>query len=152
MRTKYAGPVVVASMKLAGRTIKLVRPADPDQLLDDPLVADWNRHDDYMPYWAYLWPAAYLLAEAVAREPWRALLDRSHPAEALEIGCGLGLAGLVAVARGLRVQFTDYDPAPLISSHAVQPKMGLMICGFRYAISTGETCPTSNIRSSSAPT
>ena len=44
---------------------------NPDRLLDDPLVVDWNRHDDYMPYWAYLWPAAYLLAERVAREPWR---------------------------------------------------------------------------------
>ena len=72
MRTEYRGPVVVTSMNVAGRTIRLVRPADPDQLLDDPLVIDWNRHDDYMPYWAYLWPAAYLLAEAVAREPWPA--------------------------------------------------------------------------------
>ena len=113
MRTEYSGPVVIASMNLAGRTIKLVRPADPDQLLDDPLVIDWNRQDDYMPYWAYLWPAAYLLAEAVAREPWPERLKGSHTGEALEIGCGLGLAGLVAVARGLRVQFTDYDPAPL---------------------------------------
>jgi predicted nicotinamide N-methyase len=113
MRTDYRGPVVVVSMNLAGRTIKLVRPADPDQLLDDPLVIDWNRHDDYMPYWAYLWPAAYLLAEGVSREPWPERLEGSRPAEALEIGCGLGLAGLVAVARGLRVQFTDYDPAPL---------------------------------------
>ncbi len=111
--TEYRGPVVVASMNLAGRTIKLVRPADPDQLLDDPLVIDWNRHDDYMPYWAYLWPAAYLLAAAVDREPWPARHEGSRPAEALEIGCGLGLAGLVAVARGLRVQFTDYDLAPL---------------------------------------
>ena len=113
MKTEYHGPVVVASMNLAGRTIKLVRPADPDQLLDDPLVIDWNRHDDYMPYWAYVWPAAYLLAEEVGREPWPDRLEGSRPAEALEIGCGLGLAGLVAVARGLRVQFTDYDPAPL---------------------------------------
>ena len=113
MKTEYHGPVVVASMNLAGQTIKLVRPVNPDQLLDDPLVVDWNRHDDYMPYWAYLWPAAYLLAEAVGREPWPARLEGSVAAEALEIGCGLGLAGLVAVARGLRVQFTDYDPAPL---------------------------------------
>jgi predicted nicotinamide N-methyase len=113
MKTEYRGPVVVVSMNLAGLTIKLVRPVNPDQLLDDPLVVDWNRRDDYMPYWAYLWPAAYLLAEAVAREPWPALLEGSRAAEALEIGCGLGLAGLVGVARGLRVQFTDYDPAPL---------------------------------------
>jgi predicted nicotinamide N-methyase len=111
--TEYHGPVVVASMNLAGRTIKLVRPADPDQLLDDPQVVDWNRHDDYMPYWAYVWPAAYLLAETVGRERWPAMLVGSHATEALEIGCGLGLAGLVAVERGLRVQFTDYDPAPL---------------------------------------
>jgi predicted nicotinamide N-methyase len=113
MKTEYQGPVVVASMNLAGRIIKLVRPADPDQLLDDRLVIDWNRHDDYMPYWAYLWPAAYLLAEELGREPWPDRLLGSRPVEALEIGCGLGLAGLVAVSRGLRVQFTDYDPAPL---------------------------------------
>jgi predicted nicotinamide N-methyase len=111
--TQYRGPVVVKSIELAGRTIRLVRPTDPDRLLDDPRVVDWNRHDDYMPYWAYLWPAAYLLAEAVAREPWPEPVEGSRPAEALEIGCGLGLAGLVAVARGLRVLFTDYDAAPL---------------------------------------
>jgi 2-polyprenyl-3-methyl-5-hydroxy-6-metoxy-1,4-benzoquinol methylase len=32
---------------------------------------------------------------------------------AVEIGCGLGLAGLVALARGWRVTFTDYDEAAL---------------------------------------
>ena len=48
------------------------------------------------------------------REPWPEPARRvRRAAEALEIGCGLGLAGLVAVARGLRVQFTDYDRAPL---------------------------------------
>jgi predicted nicotinamide N-methyase len=101
--------------EFGGRTIRLARPADPDRLLEDPGVLDWNRRDDYMPYWAYLWPGAYLLAEAVAREPWAA--DRQGPGagplQALEIGCGLGLAGLVGVAFGLHVQFTDYDQAPL---------------------------------------
>ena len=37
-------------------------------------------------------------------------------AEALEIGCGLGLAGLVAVAAGVRVRFTDYDDDALFDS------------------------------------
>jgi predicted nicotinamide N-methyase len=111
--TDYRGPVVVTSIDVAGRMVRLVRPADPDQLLDDPLVTDWNRHDDYMPYWAYLWPAAYLLAEVVARERWPGRSHESGLAEALEIGCGLGLPGLVAVARGVNVQFTDYDQAPL---------------------------------------
>jgi predicted nicotinamide N-methyase len=110
--TEYTGPVAVAVFRFAGQVIRLVRPAEPDRLLDDPGVAAWNRRDDYMPYWAYLWPAAYLLAETVAREPWP---ERPEPGpiEALEIGCGLGLAGLVGVARGLRVVFSDYDQAPL---------------------------------------
>src|SRR6476620_3635780 len=73
--TEYTGPVVVATVEFGGRPIRLVRPTDPDRLLDDPGVLDWNRRDDYMPYWAYLWPAAYLLAESVAREPWPEPLD-----------------------------------------------------------------------------
>jgi predicted nicotinamide N-methyase len=95
--------------------VKVVRPAEPDRLLDDPLVRAWNRSDDYMPYWAYLWPGASFLAEVVAREPWAALDEhrREGPHEVLEIGCGVGLAGLVALALGLRVEFTDYDRAPL---------------------------------------
>ena len=111
--TEYSGPVVVTTLELSGRSIRLARPADPDRLLDDPVVLDWNRRDDYMPYWAYLWPAAFLLADAVAREHWPLPAADSRAPEALEIGCGLGLAGLVALARGLYVQFTDYDPAPL---------------------------------------
>src|SRR6476646_7230096 len=111
--TEYTGPVVVATFEFGGRPIRLVRPTDPDRLLDDPAVLDWNRRDDYMPYWAYLWPAAFLLADAIAREDWPLPRESSRSFEALEIGCGLGLTGLVAVARGLRVQFTDYDPAPL---------------------------------------
>ncbi len=68
--TEYSGPVGVTAFRFGGHGIRLVRPADPDRLLDDPGVLDWNRRDDYMPYWAYLWPGAYLLAEAVAREEW----------------------------------------------------------------------------------
>jgi predicted nicotinamide N-methyase len=103
----YEGPVVTVGVSVGGETVRLVRPSEPDRLLDAPDVLDWNRRDDYMPYWAYLWPGAFLLAEAVAREPW----DAGTPA--LEIGCGLGLAGLVGLGRGLRVTFSDYDATPL---------------------------------------
>lgn len=108
VRTEYEGPVVVTRLHFAGRSVRVVRPADPDRLLEDPAVLDLNRRDDYMPYWPYLWPGAYLLAEVVARASWPDGL------EALEIGCGLGLAGLAALASGMaRVHFTDYDEAPL---------------------------------------
>ncbi len=67
--TAYEGPVVTSVFAYAGRAVRVVRPSDPDRLLDDPGVLAWNRRDDYMPYWAYLWPGAFLLAEAVARAP-----------------------------------------------------------------------------------
>jgi predicted nicotinamide N-methyase len=106
METKYRGPSTVTTIHVGSTAIRLVRPAEPDRLLDDGEVHDLNRRDDYMPYWAYLWPGAFLLAELVARGRWS-----GEPA--LEIGCGLGLAGLVGLARGLKVRFTDYDAAPL---------------------------------------
>jgi predicted nicotinamide N-methyase len=106
VRTEYHGPSTVSTIQVGTTTLRLVRPAEPDRLLDDGAVADLNRHDDYMPYWAYLWPGAYLLAEAVQNRSWSG-------EQALEIGCGLGLAGLAGLARGLRVHFTDYDDAPL---------------------------------------
>jgi hypothetical protein len=105
--TVYDGPTTVTPLVFSGRSVRIARPSDPDRLLEDPLVLGWNARDDYMPYWAYLWPGAYLLAEAVANETW------AGGTRALEIGCGLGLAGLVGVASGLRVHFTDYDDAPL---------------------------------------
>ena len=113
LATEYTGPVVVTGLEFGGRPVRVVRPADPDRMLDDPAVRQWNQRDDYMPYWAYLWPGAFLLAEAVVREPWPAAEEASAPLEAIEIGCGVGLAGLAALGQGLRVCFTDYDEAPL---------------------------------------
>ena len=111
--TEYTGPVVVTTLEFGESAVKVVRPAEPDRLLDDPVVRDWNQSDDYMPYRAYLWPGARLLAEVVAREPWLGCGPGQEPPCALEIGCGVGLAGLIALERGLRVHFTDYDLAPL---------------------------------------
>ena len=104
--TSYDGPTEIVTLRVGGRDIRLARPADPDRLLSDPAILAENRVDDYMPYWAYLWPGAFLLAEAVATTRWES------GTKALEIGCGLGLAGLSGVAAGLDVAFTDYDDAP----------------------------------------
>jgi predicted nicotinamide N-methyase len=107
LETTYDGPVRVSRLMIAARAIHVVRPAEPDRLLDDPRVHSLNARDDYMPYWAYLWPGAFLLAEFLTSERWRS------GQKALEIGCGLGLAGLVGLSMGLDVVFSDYDGAPL---------------------------------------
>jgi len=97
-----------------GRTFHLERPGGSDILFDHPAVRAAYAADDYIPYWADLWPAARMLAKAVGREPWdgypRAEGAKLH---ALEIACGLGLPGIAALARGLRVTFSDIDELAL---------------------------------------
>lgn len=88
---------------MEGRLLKLMVPHHPDALLDDPDVRAANADDDYMPYWAYLWPAAIHMASAVLRSEWPA------GTRVLELGCGVGLVGVAALAAGCHVSLTDYD-------------------------------------------
>lgn len=90
-----------------GRTFLIDQPDDSDRLLDHPAIRAAFAADEYLPYWADLWPAARMLAKAVLREPWTPGLH------ALEVGCGLGLPGIAALAAGLRVTFSDYDSTAL---------------------------------------
>jgi predicted nicotinamide N-methyase len=88
---------------LADTTLRITLPAQPDAFLDDPAVLAANRRDDYMPYWSYLWPASLETAVAVLKHDW------APGTEALEIGAGIALTGQAALARGLKVSFSDYD-------------------------------------------
>jgi predicted nicotinamide N-methyase len=92
---------------LVSSVIHLYRPADPDDLLDDPSVHERHEESGAMPYWAYLWPSAQSLARVVHDLPF----EPNTPV--LELGCGLGLPGLVALAQGARVHLTDREPLAL---------------------------------------
>jgi predicted nicotinamide N-methyase len=86
-----------------GHTFLIDRPQDSDRILDHPTIRSAFDKDEYMPYWADLWPAARMLARAILRSEWPAGLT------AIEVGCGLGLAGIAALAKGMRVIFSDCD-------------------------------------------
>jgi predicted nicotinamide N-methyase len=58
--------------------------------------------DEFMPYWAELWPSGLALA--------RALPARLDGLEVVELGCGLGVPSLVAAARGACVTAIDWAP------------------------------------------
>ncbi|MBP7745106.1 MAG: methyltransferase [Phycisphaerae bacterium] len=99
-------PLRRESIVVGGRIYELIMPADSNTLLDDARVAARFARDEYMPYWATLWPAARVLADVVATwEP----VDSADAPQVLELGGGIGLVGLVAAARGYRVTISDYD-------------------------------------------
>lgn len=89
---------------IEGRQFQLVLPASPDALLDDADVHAAFDQDEYMPYWAYLWPAALKMAATILRRAW------NPGTEVLELGAGIGLVGLAGLSQGLRVTFSDYEP------------------------------------------
>jgi len=85
-------------LEVGGVTLALVRPAEPEDLLDEDAFAD----DEFLPYWAELWPAGLALAHALPGD-----LEGVH---VVELGCGLGVPSLVAAARGARVTALDWAP------------------------------------------
>lgn len=101
------GPLIREKVIIEGQTFLIDRPEHSDRLLDHPAVVNAFAADEYMPYWADLWPAARMLAKALLHETF------APGTEALEVGCGLGLPGIAALSRGLRVTFSDYDACAL---------------------------------------
>jgi predicted nicotinamide N-methyase len=108
-------------------TFQIDRPADSDRLLDHPWVRSAYAADEYVPYWPTLWPAARMLAKAIVREPWE---EHSPPVCVLEVGCGLGLAGIACLVRGLTVTFSDVDETALAFA-AANARLNGFTTGFR---------------------
>ncbi len=84
---------------LGGHDLAVLRPRDSEALIDE----DAFEHEEFLPYWAELWPSGQALARRVAV---RAL----HGARTLELGCGLALPSLAAAIAGGRVLATDWSP------------------------------------------
>jgi predicted nicotinamide N-methyase len=87
--------------------LTLRRPESPDELIDPQAF----EQDEFLPYWAELWPAATALAAA---------LPDVAGLRVVELGCGLGLPSLVAAARGALVTATDWavDAIELLQENA----------------------------------
>jgi len=79
-----------------------LHPVSADDLIDED---DFDR-DERLPYWAELWPSALALARHLSE---RNLRGR----RAIELGCGVGLPTITALARGAKVLATDHYEAAL---------------------------------------
>jgi predicted nicotinamide N-methyase len=87
----------------------LLRPPSAEELIDEQTFAV----DEFLPYWAELWPSGVSLAEHVA-----ALDVRGR--RVLELGAGLGLPSLAAALGGGDVLATDWaeDAVALLRANA----------------------------------
>ena len=99
-------------LDIEGRLVLLDQVADPEALLDE-LIAKGEDHpdvlDDRLPYWADLWHSALALSRFLVREG-----EVTAGEAVVELGCGLGLPGIVAGLEGGEVLFTDYLPEALV--------------------------------------
>ena len=99
---------------VAGVELTLLRPESPESLIDEQ---EFER-DEFLPYWAELWPAAPALAEA---------LPDVAGLRVVELGCGLGLPSLVAAANGAEVTATDWAPDAIELLRANAARNGLAV-------------------------
>jgi predicted nicotinamide N-methyase len=80
--------------------------ADTNALLDAITPEEFAR-DERLPYWAEIWASGIALAE------W-CLEGRSLAGKrVLDLGCGVGIAGIAAARSGAEVVLADYEPDAL---------------------------------------
>ena len=90
--------LVEETVALREGELSVLRPRDAEALLDEEAFD----RDEYLPYWAELWPSSLALARMIAGRALRG-------ARTLELGCGLGLPSIAAALAGGRVLSTDWS-------------------------------------------
>jgi predicted nicotinamide N-methyase len=114
----HASPVelVEEELGLAGRRLAVLRPPDAEALIDERAF----EQEEFLPYWAELWPSGLVLARVVAAR-------QVEGQRVLELGCGLGLPSLAAAAGGADVLATDWsaDAIELLRRNAARNALEL---------------------------
>jgi predicted nicotinamide N-methyase len=89
-------------LDIDGLSLSILRPQQADALLSEEAF----EHEEFLPYWAELWPSGLALARVVRRRDVRDL-------RILELGCGLAVPSIVAALGGAHVLATDWSPEAL---------------------------------------
>lgn len=98
-----------------GGELVLLRPRDPASLISEESFGK----DEYLPYWAELWPASERLCQALPGD--------LAGTRVLELGCGLGVPSLCCARRGAEVLATDWsgDAIELLVANAERNQIAL---------------------------
>ena len=91
----------------SGTRYTIHRPIETDRLLDHSATDP----EQNLPYWAEIWPSGLALADAICYQP-----DLVRGLRVLELGAGLGITAIAALAAGAELTVTDYAPEALVFS------------------------------------
>ncbi|HQY87244.1 MAG TPA: methyltransferase domain-containing protein [Tepidisphaeraceae bacterium] len=116
---KYA--LTEETIRIGSHELSFTRAADPDAVLDAICLEEEQRRANppvnlepqleplRMPYWAAVWESANALGEFALS------MDRSwRDARVLDLGCGMGNAGMILAAAGANVTLVDIDRDALL--------------------------------------
>jgi predicted nicotinamide N-methyase len=125
VRRALTETLVAEAVELApDLTLEILRPPSADELIDEAAFDE----EEFLPYWAELWPSGLALARNVAGRELRGL-------KVLELGCGLGLPSLAAARRGAEVLATDWaeDATELLRRNAERNDLFLRVARVRWS-------------------
>ena len=91
------------NLTVGARQLTLIRVKDLERWVDrEALLRDETEEP---PYWAHLWTGALTLAHYLEHQV------ECRDLQVLDLGCGLGLTGIIAALKGGRVTFADKESA-----------------------------------------
>jgi predicted nicotinamide N-methyase len=105
--------LVKEQIDVGGLSLSILRPRQAEALLSEEAF----EHEEFLPYWAELWPSGLALARVVRRRDVREL-------RVLELGCGLAVPSIVAALGGAQVLATDWSPEALEVAEANAERNG----------------------------
>jgi predicted nicotinamide N-methyase len=125
LRRALTAPLVEEEVELAaGLRFSILRPPSAEELIDEAAFGE----EEFLPYWAELWPSGLALARHVAGLELGGL-------KVLELGCGLGLPSLTAALRDAHVLATDWadDAIELLQRNADRNGASLRVARIRWS-------------------
>jgi EEF1A lysine methyltransferase 3 len=109
IENKYA--VEIAPLKIAGKTMRILQLTDFEKHIEQIVESSFSEPIEF-PYWAKIWDATLLLAYFLGKQP------VIQGQKVLEIGAGLGVAGIYAALCGHDVTISDDNQEALLFARA----------------------------------
>ena len=117
------------NVRVGSHKMHILQIADLDRYIDQ--LAEESRDKIELPFWAKIWPASILLSHYLTSFP-----EPAAGRQVIELGCGIGLAGLFCAARGFDVVLSDNNTDALlfakinILKNNLQKKVSIMPVDF----------------------